>query len=152
MSAATFTTTVELGGKTATGFEVPASAMEQLASGRKPAVTVTINGHSYPSTVATMGGRPMVPLSAENRASAGVAAGDQVEVSLVLDTKPRELVVPPELAAALAEEPAAKAFFDSLSYSNRRWHTLQVDGAKTDETRQRRIAKSVAMLKAGKAR
>lgn len=145
-----FRTTIELGGKTATGFEVPAQVVDELGAGRRPAVTVTVGGHSYPSTVAVMGGRFMVPLSAENRAASGVAAGDEVEVELVLDTAPRELVVPDDLAAAIAADAAAQAFFDSLSYSNRRRHVLSVEGAKTDATRQRRIAKAVEDLRAGR--
>lgn len=146
----TFRTTVELGGKTATGFEVPEQVVAELGSGKRPAVTVTVGGHSYPSTVAVMGGRYMVPLSAENRTASGLAAGDEVEVGLVLDTVPRELVVPDDLAAAIAGDPDAQRFWDTLSYSNRRRHTLSVEGAKADATRQRRIAKAVEDLKAGK--
>jgi hypothetical protein len=147
-----FRTTVELGGKTATGIEVPADVVEALGSGRKPQVTVTVGAHTYRSTVATMSGRFMLPLSADNRAKAGVAAGDEVDVTVELDTEERVLEVPADLAAALDAEPAARAFFDGLSYSNRSWHTLNVDGAKTEETRQRRVAKSVAMLREGRAR
>ena len=83
----------------------------------------------------------MVSLSAEHRAGAGVGGGDEVEVDLELDSAPREVTVPDDLAAALDAEPAARATFDGLSYSNRSWHVLQVTGAKTEETRQRRIAK-----------
>jgi uncharacterized protein YdeI (YjbR/CyaY-like superfamily) len=75
-----------------------------------------------------------------------------VDVELELDTAPREVTVPPDFASALAAEPAAQATFDGLSYSNRSWHVLQIGGAKTDETRQRRIAKSVEALRAGKVR
>lgn len=103
-----FATTIELAGKTATGFEVPAQVVDELGSGKRPAVTVTVGGHRYPSTVAVMGGRFMVPLSAENRTAAGLAAGDEVEAELVLDTAPRELVVPDDLAAAIAADAAAQ--------------------------------------------
>jgi hypothetical protein len=116
------------------------------------AVKVTVNGYSYRSTVASMGGKSMVSLSAEHRAGAGVAGGDEVEVNLELDTAPREVAVPDDLAAALDAEPAARATFDGLSYSNRSWHVLQVTGAKTEETRQRRIAKSVETLRQGRPR
>ena len=92
-----FETTIELGGKTATGFEVPDEIVEALGSGRRPAVTVTVRGHTYRSTVAVMGGRYLVPLSAEHRASAGVAAGDNVEVEIELDTAERVLDVPDDL-------------------------------------------------------
>jgi hypothetical protein len=147
-----FRAKVELGGKTATGIEVPSSVVEELGSGKKPRVTVTIGEYTYRSTVATMSGRFMLPLSADNRTKAGVAAGDEVDVTVELDTAERVLDVPTDFAAALDAEPAARAFFDGLSYSNRSWHTLNVDGAKTAETRQRRIDKSVAMLREGRAR
>ena len=147
-----FRSTVELGGKTATGIEVPAEVVEALGSGRKPRVTVTIGAHTYRSTVATMSGRFMLPLSADNRAKAGVAAGDEVDVTVELDTAERVLEVPADLTAALDAEPAARDFFDELSYSNRSWHTLNVEGAKTEETRRRRIVKSVEMLREGRAR
>ena len=94
----------------------------------------------------------MASLSAANREAAGVAGGDTLDVDIELDTVPREVVVPADFAAALDAEPAARRTFDALSYSNRSWHVLQIDGAKTDETRQRRIAKSVATLREGKPR
>jgi antitoxin component of MazEF toxin-antitoxin module len=147
-----FRTTIVQSGKNTTGIQVPGEVMEALGAGKRPAVTVTVNGYRYRSTVAAMGGVAMVSLSAEHRAGAGVAGGDEVEVDLELDTAPREVEVPADLAAALDAEPAARSTFDSLSYSNRSWHVLQVTGAKTDETRQRRIARSVDLLKQGRAR
>jgi Bacteriocin-protection, YdeI or OmpD-Associated/Domain of unknown function (DUF1905) len=147
-----FRTTIEQGGKTATGIQVPEEVVQALGSGRRPAVTVTINGYTYRSTVAVLGGRYMVGVSAEHRAGAGVAGGDEVDVDIDLDTAPREITVPADLAAALDAEPEAWRTFDGLSYSNKSWHVLQVEGAKTDETRQRRIAKSVDTLKQGRAR
>jgi hypothetical protein len=147
-----FRTAILQSGKTATGIQVPDEVVEALGSGRRPPVTVTINGYRYRSTVAVMGGVFMVGLSAEHRAGAGVAGGDEVEVDLELDTAPREVTVPPDLAAALDAEPAARSTFDGLSYSNRSWHVLQVTGAKTEETRQRRIAKSVETLRQGRPR
>ncbi|HEV8423865.1 MAG TPA: YdeI/OmpD-associated family protein [Actinomycetes bacterium] len=147
-----FRTTILQSGRTATGIQVPDEVVEALGSGRRPAVRVTINGYSYRSTVAVMGGVYMVGVNAENRAGAGVAGGDEVEVEMELDTAPREVTVPADLAAALDAEPNARRTFDGLSYSNKSWHVLQVTGAKTDETRQRRIARSVATLKQGRAR
>jgi hypothetical protein len=147
-----FRTTIVQSGKNTTGIQVPDEVVEALGSGKRPAVTVTVNGYSYRSTVASMGGVFMVSLSAEHRAGAGVAGGDEVEVDLELDSAPREVTVPPELAAALDAEPAARATFDGLSYSNKSWHVLQVTGAKTEETRQRRIARSVEALKQGRPR
>jgi Bacteriocin-protection, YdeI or OmpD-Associated/Domain of unknown function (DUF1905) len=147
-----FRTTIVRSGKTATGIQVPDEVVAALGSGKRPAVKVTVNGYSYRSSVASIGGVFMVSLSAEHRAGAGVGGGDEVDVDLELDTAPREVAVPPDLAAALDAEPAARATFDGLSYSNRSWHVLQVTGAKSDETRQRRIARSVDTLKRGRPR
>jgi hypothetical protein len=147
-----FRTTIQQGGKTATGIQVPDEVVEGLAAGRRPAVRVTINGFPYRSTVAVMGGVYMVGVSAENRAGTGVAGGDVVDVDIELDTAPREVTLPIDFAAALDGEPDARRTFDSLSNSNKGWHVSSIEGAKTDETRQRRIAKSVDMLREGRAR
>jgi len=147
-----FRTIIVQSGKNTTGIQVPDEVVEALGSGKRPAVKVTVNGYSYRSTVASMSGVFMVSLSAEHRAGAGVGGGDEVEVDLELDSAPREVTVPPELVAALDAEPAARATFDGLSYSNKSWHVLQVIGAKTEETRQRRIARSVDALKQGRPR
>jgi hypothetical protein len=147
-----FRTTILQEGTTATGIRVPDDIVEALGSGKRPAVTITINGFTYRSSIAVLGGAYMVGVSAENRAGAGVSGGDEVDVDIELDTAPRTVTVPDDLAAALGAEPAAQRTFDSLSYSNKSWHVLQVTGAKSDETRQRRIAKSVAALKDGRIR
>jgi hypothetical protein len=147
-----FRTTILQSGKTATGIRVPPEVVEALGAGKRPAVKVTINGYTYRSTVAVTSGAYMVGVSAEHRAGAGVAGGDEVDVDMELDTAPREVEVPADLAAALDAEPDARRTFDGLSYSNKSWHVLQVTGAKTDETRRRRIARSVAALKQGRAR
>jgi hypothetical protein len=147
-----FRTTVQQAGKTATGIQVPEAVVEALGSGKRPPVKVTINGYTYRSTVAVVGGAHMVGVSAESRAGAGIVGGDEVEVDIELDTAPREVAVPADLAAALDAEPNARRTFDKLSYSNKSWHVLQVTGAKSEETRQRRIAKSVATLKEGRPR
>jgi hypothetical protein len=145
-----FRTTIELGGKTATGFEVPAEVVASLGSGKRPPVRVTVGDHTYRSTVAPMGGRFMIPLSAENRTAAGVAAGDEVDVDLALDTEPREVTVPPDLAEALDRDADARQAFDGSSYSHKGRYVISVEGARTAETRQRRIAKAVSDLRAGK--
>jgi hypothetical protein len=141
-----FRTTVELGGKTATGLPVPAEVVAELSDKKRVAVIVTLNGHTYRSTITPMGERFMIPLSAENREAAGVQAGDQVEVAVEVDNEPREVAVPEALAKALGASPVAQGAFDRLSYSNRLRHVLAVDSAKTDETRQRRIAKILEEL------
>lgn len=145
-----FRTTIQLEGKTATGFRVPPDVVEALGRGKRPPVSVTINGYTYRSTVSAYGDIYMLPLAAENRAGAGVAAGEEIEVNLELDEAPREVEVPADLAAALADEPEARAFFEGLSYSNKRWHVLNIEGTKNEETRKRRVAKSVEMLREGR--
>jgi hypothetical protein len=144
-----FRTTVELGGRTATGLPVPEEVVEALGAGRRPAVRVTIGGHTYRSTLGARGGVFLLPLSAENREAAGVAAGDEVDVSVELDTEPREVAVPDDLAAALADDDAARSAFESLPYSHRLRHVLAIEGAKAAETRRRRVEKAVEMLRAG---
>ena len=148
-----FSSTLELHGKTATGLVVPPEVLESLGGGRKPAVTVRLGEHTYRTTVGSMGGQFLIPVSAENRAAAGLAAGDQVEVDVELDTAPRVVEVPADLAAALDAEPAARQRFDALSYSAQRRHVLAVEGAKAEATRQRRVSATVAALveEAGRA-
>jgi hypothetical protein len=147
-----FRTTILQSGKTATGIRIPDEVVEELGGGRRPAVKVTIQGYTYRSTVAVIGDAYMVGVNADHRAAAGVKGGDEVDVEIELDTAPRTVDVPHDLAAALDAEPAARKTFDALSNSNKSWHVYQVSGAKTDETRQRRIAKSVEVLKAGRPR
>ena len=147
-----FRTTLLQNDKTATGIRVPDDVVEALGKGKRPPVRVTINGYTYRSTVAVMGGDYMLGVSAENRAGARVKGGDEIDVELELDTAPREVSVPADFAAALGAEPNAKQTFDGLSYSNKSWHVLQIEGAKSDETRQRRIMKSVQALREGRIR
>ncbi len=142
----TFKTTVELGGKTATGFQVPEEVVRSLGKGKKPPVYVTIGKHRYRSTVAAYGDIYMLPLSAENREAAGVKAGDQISVTVALDEDPREVQVPADFRAALAASNLAKAAFETLSYSNKRRHVLAIEAAKAADTRARRIQKIVADL------
>ena len=96
-----FPATLQLHGKTATGFEVPAEIVSGLGAGKRPPVKVTIGKHTYRSTIAPMGGVFMIGVSAENRQAAGVAAGDHVEVNLASSTPTREVTVPADFAAAL---------------------------------------------------
>jgi hypothetical protein len=142
-----FNATLILHGKTATGIEVPAAVIAQLGAGKRPPVRVTIGGYTYRTTVAPMGGQFWIPVSAEHRAGAGIAAGDVVNAAIELDSEPRAVTVPDDLAAALAAEPAAQAAFDKLSYSNQRLHVLAVEEAKTPDTRRRRIDKVLATLR-----
>jgi hypothetical protein len=129
-------TTIQQNGKTATGIPVPDEVVAALGAGKRPPVRVTINGYTYRSTVAVMGGANLIALSADNRAAAGVAGGDEVDV---------------DLDAALNQDPAARRFFESLSYSNKLRHVLAIEEAKTVDTRQRRVAKAVEAFRAGRA-
>ena len=143
----TFTTTVWKDKEmNATALQVPADAVAALGKGKRHPVKVSLNGYTYRTTIAVMGGVCMLPLSAENRGAARAKAGDKVEITLELDTEPRTVVVPEDLAAALSKKRGAKAKFDASSYSVRKEHVRQVESAKAQETRDRRIAIIVAKL------
>jgi len=146
---ATFTTpVVQAEDSNATGLRVPTEAIAALSAGKRPKVTVSLNGYTYRSTVAAYGDLFMLPLSAEHRAAAGVQAGDLVEVTIALDLAPRIVEVPADLAAALAATPGATAAFDALSYTMRKEYVRQVEEAKAAATRERRIAGILVKLKA----
>lgn len=145
-----FKAILELHGKTATGFTVPEELVMSFSAGKRPPVAVIINGYSYRSTVSVYGGVYMLPLSAENRAGAGVSAGEEIEVNLELDHAPRVVSVPDDLNAAINADPKAKAFFEGLSFSNKNGIVQVVEGAKAPETRLRRIEKAVNNLREGK--
>ncbi|WP_026424401.1 YdeI/OmpD-associated family protein [Actinokineospora inagensis] len=140
-----FSTTVEQSGKSATGLRVPDDVLVALGSKKRVAVKVTVGGYTYRTSIGPHAGGYFVPLSAENRKAAGVAAGDSVDVDIELDTEPRVVEVPEDLADALAEG-GARAAFDKLSYSHQRAHVLSVTDAKTEATRLRRIEKVVTTL------
>ena len=133
----------------ATGINVPEAVVEQLGAGRKPKVSVTLKGYTYRSTVFFMGGKFMLPLAQEHRAAAGVKGGDKVEVTLELDTAPREVEVPKDLAAALKKAGLTKDFA-ALAFTHRNEHVRSIEEAKAPETRLRRIDKAVAMVQAKK--
>ena len=124
--------------------------VESLGAGKRPAVKIAIRDHLYRTTVAPRGGRFLIPLSAENREAAGVAAGERVEVEIELDTEPREVAVPPDLAKALDAAPAAREAFEELSYSYKKEYARSVTEAKRPETRERRVAKAIHMLLEGR--
>ena len=143
-----FESRVELGGKTATGIPVPDEVVASLGESKRPAVTITVNDHTYRTTAVRMGGRFLVPLSAEHREAAGVAAGDDITVDIALDTAPREVDLPADLAAAMDD--AVRATYDGLSYTHRKEWVRWVEEAKRPETRATRIEKTVEGLRAGK--
>lgn len=145
---ASFHTTILQARKTATGIEVPPAIVDELGSGKKPAVVVRIGDYSYRSTVASMGGQYLIPLSSEHRAASGLAAGDEIDVTLVLDDAPREVAVPADLAEAIDQDPALRTAFDALSYSRKRALVEPIDQAKAADTRQRRLDKALESLRA----
>jgi len=140
---------IELNGKTATGIEVPAEVVTGLGAGKRPAVRATVNGFTYRTSVAPMGGRFLLPVSAQIRAGAGVAAGDEVDVDLEVDTEPRTVSVPADLAVALDTDPAVRRAFAALSYSQQLRYVQPVEDAKATATRQRRIDKVLSDLRPG---
>jgi hypothetical protein len=143
-----FRAKVLLAGKTATGVEVPAKVVDALGSTKRPLVSVTINGYTYRSAIAPMGGVYMLGISEEVRNNARVKGGDTVDVDVVLDTKPREVEVPPELTKALAKDAKAKKYFESLSYSGKYRLAAPIANGKTPETRARNLEKAMQELKA----
>jgi hypothetical protein len=145
-----FRTTIELGGKTATGFAVPDEVVAALGAGNRPAVRVTVGSHTYRTTVARMGGRFLVPLSADNRAAAGVAAGDEVDVRIEADNQTRDVAVPTDLADAFTRDHQARDFFQTLAYSHRKEWVRWIEDAKKPDTRVTRLAATLDGLRAGK--
>ena len=148
----TFRATIQQTGKTTCGIEVPEAVITGLGGSKRPAVVVTLDHYTYRNSVAPMGGGWWVGVSAEHREASGLKAGDEVQVTLELDTAPRVLEVPPELAAALDADPVAKAFFDGLSYSNRSVFTLNVAGTNNPETKARRVEQAITKMREGRVR
>jgi hypothetical protein len=149
--SATFETTVAASGNN-TGIVVPVEAIERLGAGRRPPVLVDVNGYQYRNTVGVMGGKHMISISAAVRKATGLTGGDPIRVTLSLAEGPREVDVPADLAAALAADPDAAAFFARLSNSLQRYHVDNINGAKAADTRRRRIDKAVALFRAGRKR
>ena len=137
-----------LGGKTATGIQVPDEVVEALGAGKRPPVVVTVSDYTYRTTVAPMGGAFWIPLAAEHREAAEVAAGDEVDVAVELDSAPREVAVPDDLAAAFDDD--VRAVFDAQAFSHRKEWVRWIEEAKKPETRALRVEKTVESLRAGK--
>lgn len=145
--AVTFTTTLEKAeGLNATGIRIPAEVVAALGTQKRPKVKVTVNGYTYRNTVAVFGDVFMVGVSQAHREASGLQAGDQIEVTLELDTEPRTVEIPKDLVMALSEKSGATEAFDNLAFSRRKEFVRQVEEAKAQETRERRIAKIVAEL------
>jgi len=147
----TFETTLSESGNN-TGIPVPEKVIEQLGRGKRPPVLVSVNGYEYRSTVAVMGGRYLIGVSAAVRAATGLKGGDAISVTLRIADTPREVDVPADFAAAMDERQPARQYFDGLSNSLQRYHVDNINAAKAPETRQRRIDKAVGLFLAGKPR
>ena len=143
-----FETTMSLSGNN-TGIEVPPEVVESFGAGKRPPVVVTVNGYEYRSTIAPMGGMFLIPFSSDKRAATGIRGGDPIVVDLELDTAPRTVDVPDDLAAALDATPGARDAWERLSPSHKKAHVTAIEGAKAAETRQRRIAKAIEALTGG---
>ena len=137
------TTLLQLGNNV--GIEVPEDVVLSFGAGKRVPVSVTVNGYSYASTTAVMGGRYLLPLSKAHREAAGVAGGEEHDVTLEHDTAPRTVEVPEDLAAALATA-GVREKFDSSAPSRQKEHVRSVEDAKTPATRERRISKVVDVL------
>jgi hypothetical protein len=137
------TTMFQMGNNT--GIEVPAEVLAALDAGKRPPVIVNVNGYEYRSTVAPMGGKYLLPFSAERREESGIQGGDPIDVELTLDTAPRTVEVPEDLQSAIDSSTTAAAR-EKLSYTHKKEHVRSVLDAKKAETRTRRIAAVVAKL------
>ncbi|KKB10428.1 YdeI/OmpD-associated family protein [Devosia chinhatensis] len=129
-----------------TGIEVPPDMLEALGS-RRAAVKVSVNGYQFRSTIGSMGGKALIPFSSEHRKLSGLKGGDPIEVTLEIDDEPRQVEVPPDLAAALDALPETRQSFDALAPSKRKAHVLSIEEARTAETRARRIEKLILALR-----
>jgi len=141
--------TVELqrtGGNT-TGFQIPDEFVAELGGGGRPKVAVTVNGFTFRSSIAKMGGTYWLGVSGERRTAAGIEGGQVYDLDIELDTAPRVIETPEDLRAALDAEPAAGEAWQKLSSSHQRQHVEAIASAKTPETRARRVARALEMLR-----
>lgn len=146
-----FSAVLQLNGRTATGIRVPAEVLTAVGGGKRPKLRVTVRGYTYRTTVGSVNGVAMLPVSADVRQAAGITAGDELDVTVEPDAEPREVPLPADLVAALDEHPEARQFYDSLSYSRQLAYVTWIEDAKRTETRSRRVAETVTLLVAGRA-
>ena len=135
-----------------TGIVVPPEVIDELGGGKRPAVVVNVNGYEYRNTIGTMQGQQLISVSAAIRKETGLEGGDAIHVEISLADGPRAIEVPADFGAAMKQQPAAGAFFATLSNSVQRYHVDNIKGAKTPETRQRRIDKAIGLFLEGKPR
>ena len=141
-----FQTTILTTGKTTTGIVIPDEIIEKLNAGKKPPIKVTLNGYTYRSTVAVMGGRYMVGVNSDVRKASGVQGGDTLTVGIELDTEVREVALPSDFKKALDRNPEARKVFETLSNSKKTALVYPIAKAKKEETRMRNIEKALGIL------
>ncbi|MFZ1701901.1 MAG: YdeI/OmpD-associated family protein [Pyrinomonadaceae bacterium] len=132
----------------ATVITVPVDVEAVFGAKRVP-VKATVNGAVYRGSVVRMGGKYVLGIPKTFRDAAGIAAGDNIVVTLERDTEERRVEVPNDLAAEL-EKRGLRDAFDAMSYTHRKEHVRAIEEAKTAETRTRRIAKAIEMIAAKK--
>lgn len=147
-----FDARLRLNGKTATGVPIPDRVIEDMGGGRRPRVTASINGCTFQTSLGTISGQTMLPVSAAIRSEAGLEAGDRVVVEIALTTESPPVTIPADLQAALAADAAARTFFDGLTSSQQRGYTEWIALAKRAETRQRRLVQTVLALRERRSR
>lgn len=151
MARKRFTVELQRVQKTATMFRIPFD-LEEAFGRKRPPVRVTIRGHTWRTTPGVYGGVGYVVVNRAVKAATGVDAGDRVRVEMELDTDPRTVRVPADLKAALKAEPEAETAFARLSFTHRREYVGWIEEAKRAETRTRRVAETVELVRAGKTR
>lgn len=133
-----------------TGIEVPETVITALNTGKKPPVVVTLNNYTYRNTVAVMGGKYLIALSAEHRKNANVKGGDELEVDIQLDTEPRITELPKDFKILLDKNKKASDFYERQPPSGKKKILTLIESAKSGETRSRRMAGIITSLEQGK--
>lgn len=141
-----FTSTLFVAGNN-TGVQIPDEVMAELGGKRVPVVITLNDSYTYRTTTAVMGGRNLASFSSAHRAASGLAGGDPIEVLIEVDTAPREVELPPALAAALADDAAASAAWEKLAPSRRKEHARAIGESKSPETAARRLEKTLSELR-----
>lgn len=134
-----------------TGIVVPDEILRELNAGKRPALMVRVNGYEYQNTPGVMNGQTLLSFSSEHRRKSGLSGGEEIHVELAVATAPRQVEIPEDFLKAL-QDSNTLAFFNSLSNSLQRYHCDMINGAKTEETRERRIDKAINLFKEGKKR
>ena len=148
----TFTATIQNTGGGGAFVEVPFD-VEQAFGSKRPKVKAMIEGVPYRGTLVRMGTEcHLLLILKEIREKVGKTFGDEIKITVEPDTEPRVVEVPPDFAKALGKEKAAQVYFNSLSYSHQREYVGYITEAKREETRTKRIDRTIEILKQGKSK